>query len=55
MIKELILNKVEYFREYSIEIGCFYEKIKFLMNIQDLNILKDNNIWYKDEIFDVTS
>ena len=53
--KELILNKVEYFREYSIEIGCFYEKIKFFNEYTRFKYFKDNNIWYKDEIFDVTS
>lgn len=53
--KELILSKVEYFKEYSIEIGCFYEKIKFFNEYTRFKYFKDNNVWYKDEVFDVTS
>lgn len=53
--KELILNKADYFKEYSIEIGCFYEKIKFANKYTRYKYFKDNSIWYKDEVFDITS
>ncbi|OOM73432.1 hypothetical protein CLPUN_45730 [Clostridium puniceum] len=53
--KEELLNKVEYFKEYSIELGCFYSKKIFNNEYTRFKYFNNKNIWYGDEVFDTTS
>jgi predicted kinase len=52
--KKELLNKIEYFREYSKEIGCFYSKKNFANEYTRFRYFNDKNIWHGDEIFDTT-
>ena len=53
--KKELLNKIEYFREYSIEIGCFYSKKEFRNEYTRFKYFNTKNIWYGDKVFDITS
>ncbi|WP_026888178.1 AAA family ATPase [Clostridium beijerinckii] len=53
--KKELLNKIDYFREYSIEIGCFYSKKEFINEYTRFKYFNTKNIWYGDEVFDITS
>lgn len=52
--KEELLSKIEYFKEYSIEIGCYYSKKVFKNAYSRFKYFNSKNIWYDDEIFDTT-
>lgn len=47
-----LINNVEYFKEYSIELDCFYCKKNFANSYSKFLYLNKNNIWYGDEVFD---
>lgn len=53
--KEELLNKIQYFKEYSIEIGCFYLKKEFRNDYTRFKYFNSKNIWYGDEVFDSTT
>lgn len=53
--KEELLNKIEYFKEYSIEIGCFYSKKIFRNDYTRFKYFNSKNIWHGDEVFDITT
>lgn len=53
--KEELLNKIEYFKEYSIEIGCFYSKKVFRNQYTRFKYFNSKNTRYDDEVFDVTT
>lgn len=52
--KEELLNRIEYFREYSIEIGCFYSRKEFRNDYTRFKYFNSKNTWYGDEVFDTT-
>lgn len=53
--KEELLNRIEYFREYSIEIGCFYSRKEFRNDYTKFKYFNSKNTWYGDEVFDITT
>ncbi|AQS08758.1 HD domain protein [Clostridium saccharobutylicum] len=53
--KEELLNKIQYFKEYSIEIGCLYLKKEFRNDYTRFKYFNSKNIWYGDEVFDSTT
>lgn len=53
--KEELLSKIEYFKEYSIEIGCYYSKKVFRNAYSRFKYFNGKNVWYGDEIFDNTT
>lgn len=50
--KENLLNNIELFKDYCIELNCFYNKKQFYNNYTRLLYFNNKNIWYNDEIFD---
>ncbi len=53
--KNALLNDLEYFKEYCIELGCFDSKRiykNFYTRFRYLNSKKGSNIHYNDELFD---
>lgn len=53
--KEELLNKIEYFKEYSIELECYYSKKKFKNAYTRFKYFNSKNIWPDDEVFDSTT
>lgn len=53
--KEKLLDKIEYFKEYSIEIGCYYSKKKFRNNYTRFKYFNNKSIWHSAEVFDATT
>lgn len=47
-----LLNNIECFKEYSIELDCYYSKRKFANSYSKFLYLNNRNIWYGDEVFD---
>lgn len=52
--KKALLNIVEYFKDYSSEIDCFYSNKNFFNKYTKLKYFQDK-IYYNDELFDSTS
>lgn len=52
-----LLNNIEYFKEYCIDLGCYDDKKVFknsYTRYKYLNNINTNTIHYEDELFDVT-
>lgn len=47
-----LLETVEYFKKYTQEIGCYYNKKKFANEYSRFLYLNNNKIWYGEEVFD---
>jgi len=50
-----LLNKIEYFKEYANEIGCFYSRKLFSNDYTRFKYFNNKNLWYGDEVFDITT
>lgn len=53
--KEKLLYKIEYFKEYSMEIGCYYSKMNFKNDYTRFKYFNNKNLWHDSEVFDVTT
>jgi putative nucleotidyltransferase with HDIG domain len=53
--KEELLNKIEYFKDYSIELKCYYSKKKFKSAYTRFKYFNSLNMWPDDEVFDITT
>ncbi|MDP4143551.1 MAG: AAA family ATPase [Bacillota bacterium] len=53
--KEELLNNVEFFKEYSKELGCYYSPKKFSSSYTRFLYFNKRNIWHGDKVFDTTS
>lgn len=53
--KNKLLNEVEYFKEYCLDLGCFNSRIAFSNEYTRFKFLnEDSSLYYRDEIYDVT-
>lgn len=49
------LQKVDYYKEYAMELGCYKEPMRFLNSYSRYLYLNEKCIWYGEEIYDVRS
>jgi putative nucleotidyltransferase with HDIG domain len=53
--KDELLSKIEYFKDYSIELKCYYSRKKFKNAYTRFKYFNSKNIWPDDEVFDITT
>ncbi len=49
------LQKVDYYREYAMELGCYKEPMKFFNSYSRYLYLNEQRIWYGEEVYDPRS
>lgn len=47
-----LISNIDCFKEYAIELGCYYNKKEFANSYSRFLYLNNNSIWHRDEVFD---